>query len=240
MPGEEETDMESTIEHGPAYAMVTLGLGPGEAVTAEAGSMVGMSDGLEIRTGIGGNKGGFFRTLVNFFGAALRKFFGGETLFVNTYTPPAGETGKLMVAPALSGDVVHHTLEGTRTLMVQGSSYLASSGDITVKTKFGGMKSLFSGDGAFWLRCSGTGDLWINAYGAIEEIDVSGSTIVDTGHVVAFDDTLDYRIKGSGSIKSTILSGEGLTMHFKGTGRLYVQSRTLSGMIHWISPKLTQ
>ena len=68
--------------------------------------------------------------------------------------------------------------------MVQGSSYLACAGDVTVKTKFGGLKSLFSGDGAFWLKCGGVGDLWINCYGAIQQIDVEGSYIVDTGHPV--------------------------------------------------------
>jgi uncharacterized protein (TIGR00266 family) len=230
--------MRNAIEHGPAYAMATVDLDPGEAVTVEAGSMVGMSDGLEIKTHIGGNKGGFFGAIWNFFLAFIRKFLGGETLFVNTYSPPPGQTGRVLVAPALSGDIIHRKLDGTSALMVQGSSYLASSGDITVKTKFGGLKSLFSGEGAFWLKCSGTGDLWINCYGAIHEIDVEGSYVVDTGHVVAFDDSIDYKIKGSGSLKSTLLSGEGLTMRFNGHGKLYIQSRNLSGMIRWITPRL--
>jgi uncharacterized protein (TIGR00266 family) len=230
--------MQNTIEHGPAYAMATVDLDAGEAVTVEAGSMVGMSDGLEIKTHIGGNKGGFFGALVNFFLALVRKFLGGETLFVNTYSPPAGQSGQVLVAPALSGDIIQYQLDGARTLMVQGSSYLASSGDVVVKTKFGGLKSLFSGEGAFWLRCSGTGNLWVNCYGAIHEVDVQGSHIVDTGHVVAFEDSLDYKIKGSGGLKATLLSGEGLTMHFKGNGKLFIQSRNLGGLVHWIAPRL--
>jgi uncharacterized protein (TIGR00266 family) len=219
--------------------MATLDLEAGEAVTVEAGSMVGMSDGLAIKTHIGGNKGGFFGAIWNFLLALIRKFLGGETLFVNTYTPPAGQPGRLLIAPALTGDIIRHQLDGTKKLMVQGSSYLASSGDVTVKTKFGGLKSLFSGEGAFWLQCGGKGDLWVNCYGAIHEIEISGTYIVDTGHVVAFDDTLDYKIKGAGSLKSTLLSGEGLTMHFQGNGRLYIQSRNLGGMIHWITPRLS-
>lgn len=230
--------MQNTIEFGPAYAMATVDLADGENVTVEAGSMVGMSDGMEIKTHIGGNKSGFFGALLNFLLAFIRKFLGGETLFVNTYTPPAGQSGQVLVAPALSGDIVHYQLDGARTLMVQGSSYLASSGDVVVKTKFGGLKSLFSGEGAFWLQCSGTGDLWVNCYGAIHQIDVEGSYIVDTGHIVAFDDSLDYKIKGSGGLKSTLLSGEGLTCHFEGHGKLFIQSRNLGGMIAWITPRL--
>jgi len=230
--------MQHTIAHGPAYAMATLELAPRESVTVEAGSMVGMSDGLKIRTHIGGNKGGFFSGIVNFLLALVRKFLGGETLFVNTYSPPDDQAGRILVAPALSGDIRHYALDGTRRLMVQGASYLASTDGVTVKTKFGGLKSLFSGEGAFWLVCSGQGELWINCYGAIHEIEVAGTYIVDTGHVVAFDDTLDYKIKGSGGLKSTLLSGEGLTMHFSGSGRLFIQTRNLDGMIHWLSPRL--
>ncbi|MDJ0761476.1 MAG: TIGR00266 family protein [Myxococcota bacterium] len=230
--------MKHTIKHGPAYAMVAVDLSAGESVTVEAGSMVGMSDGLEIQTHIGGTGSGVIGAIFRFFLALIRKIFGGETLFVNTFTPPSGQAGQVLIAPAISGDIIHYQLDGSRTLMVQGTSYLASSKDVVIKTKFGGLKSLFSGEGAFWLQISGTGDLFINCYGAIHQIDVDGSYVVDTEHVVAFADTLDYRIKGSGGLKSTLLSGEGLTMHFRGTGRLFVQSRTIGGMVHWITPRL--
>lgn len=230
--------MQSNIECGPAYAMATIELSADESLTVEAGSMVGMSDGMQIKTHIGGNRVGFFGVILNFLLALVRKILGGETLFVNTYTPPAGQAGKVLVAPALSGDIIDYPLDGARSLIVQGSSYLASTGTVGIKTKFGGLKSLFSGEGAFWLHASGEGNLWINCYGAIHAIDVDGSFIVDTGHVVAFEDTLDYEIKGSGGLKSTLLSGEGLTMHFKGHGKLYIQSRNLSALVAWVTPRL--
>lgn len=230
--------MESSIDHGPAYAMATLTLSPNESVTVEAGSMVGMSDGMRVKTHIGGNQGGFFVGILRFFGALIRKFLGGETLFVNTYSAPDGQPSDLLVAPALSGDIIHIPMDGQKRLRVQGSGYLASTQGVTVKTKFGGLKSLFSGEGLFWLECAGEGELWINCYGAIHEIEVDGTYIVDTGHVVAFDDTLDYAIKGSGGLKATLLSGEGLTMHFSGHGKLYIQSRNLGGTLHWITPRL--
>jgi len=229
--------MQSSIEYGPAYAMATIALAPGEAVTVEAGSMVGMSEGMQIKTHIGGTKVGFFGWLFNLLLAFLRKFLGGETLFVNTYTaPPSG--GSIMIAPSLPGDIIHHKLDGNLKLMVQGSSYLASAGDVNVKTVFGGLRSLFSGEGAFWLLVSGTGDLWINCYGAIHEIDVDGRYIVDTGHTLAFENSLTFSIKGAGSLKSTLLSGEGLTCHFNGKGKLYIQSRTVGGLVGWITPRL--
>ncbi|MCU0661368.1 MAG: TIGR00266 family protein [Myxococcota bacterium] len=230
--------MQSNIECGPAYAMATIELLPDESLTVEAGSMVGMSDGMQIKTHIGGNRVGFFGLILNFLMALVRKVLGGETLFVNTFTPPAGQSGKVLVAPALAGDIVNYKVDGTRCLIVQGSSYLASSAEVGIKTRFGGLKSLFSGEGAFWLHASGQGQLWINCYGAIHAIDVDGTFVVDTGHVVAFEDTLDYQIKGSGGLKSTLLSGEGLTMHFKGQGKLYIQTRNVSALVGWIIPRL--
>jgi uncharacterized protein (TIGR00266 family) len=230
--------MQNTVEFNPAYAMATVELTPGESVTVEAGSMVGMTNELEISTHIGGNRVGFLGFILNFLLALIRKFLGGETLFVNTYTQKGNTVGQLLIAPALSGDIIHHKLDGSGYLMVQGASYLASSGNVTVQTKFGGLKSLFSGEGAFWLKCSGMGDLWINCYGAIHEIDVAGSYVVDTGHVVAFSNSINYKIKGSGGLKSTLYSGEGLTMRFSGTGKLYIQSRNLSSLIRWIVPRL--
>ncbi len=230
--------MKQQIEFSPAYAMSTIDLDPGESVTVEAGSMVGMSDGLDINTTIGGNRSGFFGMFFNFLGALVRKLLGGESFFLNTYTPGKGQPGQIMVAPALSGDIIHYNMDGENAFIIQASSYLASSGDINIKTKFGGLKSFFSGEGAFWLHATGKGDLWVNCYGAIHEIKVDGKYTVDTGHIVAFDDTLDYKIKGAGGLKSTLLSGEGLVCEFKGKGKLFIQSRNLNAMVGWISSRL--
>ena len=56
-------------------------------------------------------------------------------------------------------------------------------------------------------------------------VDVDGELVVDTGHLVAFEETLAYRMTktNAGWIKS-FLSGEGLVMHFEGRGRIWVQS----------------
>ncbi len=230
--------MEHTITHGPSFALGTLELTSRESVTVEAGSLVGMSDGLRVRTRIGGNRGGGFTGVFRFFTALVRKLLGGRTLFVNTCSAREGATGKLLVAPSLAGDIVHLELDGDRGLVVQGGSYLASGEGVAVKTRFGGLKGLFSSEGTFWVRCGGKGDIWISAYGAVHEIEVDGSAEVDTGHVVAFDDSLDFQVRGSSSLKAALLTGEGLTAHFRGRGRVLIQSRNLGGTLHWITPKL--
>ena len=68
--------------------------------------------------------------------------------------------------------------------------------------------------------------------------EINGEFIVDTGHVVAFDPSLDYSISGMGNFKSTMLSGEGLVMRFKGSGKLYLQTRNVSSVASWLTPRL--
>jgi len=66
----------------------------------------------------------------------------------------------------------------------------------------------------------------INAFGAIETLDLDGELIVDTGHLVAFDDGIDYSIdKAGGGWIQSFLSGEGLVLRMRGRGKLYIQSR---------------
>jgi uncharacterized protein (TIGR00266 family) len=95
-----------------------------------------------------------------------------------------------------------------------------------VKTKTGGMKGFFSGAGLFVLESQGQGQMIIGAFGALEPVMVDGSMVIDTGHLAAWESTLQYKVgkSGAGWIAS-FLSGEGLVCHFQGQGMVYLQSR---------------
>ena len=88
------------------------------------------------------------------------------------------------------------------------------------------------------MKLSGSGNLYFNAYGDIQEVDVDGEYIVDTGHVVGFEPSLNFKIRGLGGLKSTLFSGEGLVMRFRGKGKLYIQSRNLNSLASWVTPYL--
>jgi uncharacterized protein (TIGR00266 family) len=104
--------------------------------------------------------------------------------------------------------------------------------------RFGGLRTLFGGEGLVLLECVGDGDVFVNSYGGITEVPVNGKFIVDTGHIVAFDATLDFRVRSIGGIKSFLFSGEGLVCEFSGRGTVYVQSRNLDALVGWITPLL--
>lgn len=222
--------MDFRIECRPAASIVNLILDHDETITCEVGAMIAMSPGITVQTsshkrGAGGILKG------------LKRMFAGENFFLNHFT--ARHSGQhLMIGPQLMGDVVHHPLDGT--LIVQGSSWLASSEDIELDATFQGLgKAIFSGESVFWLKCSGRGDLFLSSFGAIYEVDVDGEYTVDTGHIVAFEDTLQFRIgKASRSLIGSFLGGEGLVCKFSGTGKLYCQSHNPPSFGQMLGPKL--
>ena len=73
-------------------------------------------------------------------------------------------------------------------------------------------------------------------FGAVVEREIQGEFTVDTGHVVAWEPTLDYTIGGMGGLKQTLFSGEGLVMQFSGHGRIWLQTRHLKALAGWLTP----
>ena len=219
--------MKHEILYKPSYSLAVLNMDRGDEIVAEAGAMVSMSPSINLETSA---RGGLFSGLA-------RKFMGGESFFLNTFR--AEEPGELTLAPPLPGDVVHLKLRN-ETLMVQSGSYMACSSDISLDTQWGGAKTFFSKEGLFLLRLQGTGDLFISSYGAIhsKELKHGERYIVDTGHMVAFDQSVEYRVTRVGGLKSTLFSGEGLVVELTGPGKILIQSRSSDAFLSWLIPQL--
>jgi uncharacterized protein (TIGR00266 family) len=111
---------------------------------------------------------------------------------------------------------------------VQSSAFVASSPGVNIDTKLGGFRGFFSGAGVFVLKATtqAPGQLLVGGFGGLQELVCDGNLVIDTGHLVAWDATLEYQVgkSGSGWIAS-FLSGEGLVCHFRGQGRIWVQTR---------------
>jgi uncharacterized protein (TIGR00266 family) len=204
--------MQVNLLYRPSQSLAQCWLQDGESVVAESGAMVGMSTNVQMQTQSGGLMKG------------LKRLFGGESFFRNTFTSYGGQ-GEVLFATPLCGDMA--VLDaGHKQWCIQNSAYVASSPSVDVKTKTGGFKGMFSGAGLFLLETSGQGQVVIGTFGALEQVQVDGSMVIDTGHLAAWESTLQYKVgkSGSGWIAS-FLSGEGLVCHFEGQGTVYLQSR---------------
>jgi len=206
--------MQFDVQYRPANSLARVLLQPGESVVAESGAMVGMSTNVQMQTQSGGVVSG------------LKRLFGGESFFRNTFYVQDGP-GEVLLAHAVCGDMT--VLEMTQYgYYVQSTSYIASTPNVQINTKIGGFKTFFAGEGLFVLQatCTGPGQMLIGAFGGIQELQCDGNLVIDTGHLVAWDSTLEYSVgKSASGWIGSFLSGEGLVCHFRGQGRIWIQSR---------------
>ncbi len=221
--------MQTVLEFDPSYAMLTVVLDPGESIKAEPGAMVAQQ-GVEMKTGSAG--GGLF--------GGIRRMLGGESFFINTFTGQRGG-GQVSLAPSTPGDIGSFPLPPGRNLFIQASSFLACTENVQTDSQFQGFRGFFSGESLFFLRAfseRGEGTVFYNSYGAIKQLPVEPGKelVVDTGHLVAFTDDVDYSIGKVGGLRSLIGGGEGLVMKFRGEGHVWVQTRNLASLADKIIP----
>lgn len=215
--------MQFDIRNRPDFACLSVTLATGEQVMTETGAMMGMSSGLKMDTNMPGG----------IFGAAKR-MLGGESVFLNTYTATA-DGQRLDAAPSMPGDMEHIALENS-AIAIQRGSFCACTPGVTLDAKWGGFKGMAAGESLVMLRASGTGHLFLASYGAIHPVQVNGSYIVDTTNIVAFDESLTFRVRPIGGVKSLLFSKEGLVCEFTGTGRLWIQTRSVDSLAAFLHP----
>lgn len=222
--------MEVEILDRPANTVAKLTFSKGDEMTTEGGSMIAMSEGVNITTTTHQKGKGSI-------GKAIKRMFSGESFFLNHYDAKEDGTS-VYVAPTLSGDIMVKELKN-ETIYVQGSSFLAYWGDIDMDMKWQGFKGLFGGEGFFWLKMSGTGTVLINSFGMIYPLEVNDDTIVDSSHIVAYEEGLNYKItKVGNSWISSFLGGEGIVCRFTGKGKVWCQSHSPSSFGTIIGPLL--
>ncbi len=219
--------MDFNITGKPEYSMLSVGLNPGDEIIAESGAMVSCDTSVNVKTS---SRGGVLSGI-------KRATLGGESFFVNRYTTEE-KSAEIKFAPPAPGDISYTKLDN-QDFYIQSASFLAAESGIELNTSFQGLKGFFSGEGLFMLKASGNGHVFFDSYGAIEKISLDGTVgkyIVDTGHIVAFEPSLKYRIKTVGGLKATFFSGEGLVCEFSGSGDLYIQTRTPETLASWVHP----
>ena len=214
----------------PGNSAARVVLTPGEHLTAESGSMIAMSDTLELTTTTHKRDSGSIL-------AGLKRMLAGESFFVNHYSAGA-QAGEVFLAATLPGDMLRYDLRA-ENLIVQAGSFVACESSVNVNFGWQGFKSFLSGENMIWLQLSGTGPVVLSSFGAIYPLEVDGEYIVDTGHIVAFQETLNFSIaKAGGSWATAIFGGEGLVCRFSGRGTVWCQSHNANGFGWELGPEL--
>jgi uncharacterized protein (TIGR00266 family) len=222
--------MEVKIEHGPGNSAAKVRLAAGQTFTAEAGSMIALSGGVSLTTSTHKkSSGGILK--------AMKRLLAGESFFLNHFTASANG-GEVWLSATLPGDMMSYELKN-ENLIVQGGSFVACDEGVSIDLGWQGFKSFLSGENIFWVHLKGSGTVVLSSFGAIYPVAVDGEYVVDTGHIVAFNETLNFTIRKAGkSLIGSFLGGEGFVCRFKGKGTVWCQSHNAGAFGRGLGPML--
>lgn len=143
------------VSHRDTNSILTIQLAMGCPITAKPGVMIAMSPSVMLK----GN--------VKF---SVKKLLIGGEMAHSTFTGP----GELLLAPSTLGDIALLRLKGDETWSVGRDAFMACTQGVTKEYKNQGIsKAMFSGEGWFIYKISGTGILWMSTFGAVLRKDVS-------------------------------------------------------------------
>jgi len=171
----------------------------------------------------------------SFLGTLGLSLIGGQSFWVNDYTATTapGEAG-FVAAPV--GDIMQLDVAPGSGYIIQKSAYIASTQGIDLDVKWEGFTKGLFGQGLFMLKAQGSGQMFINTFGAIDvhTLQAGQTLIVDNFHLVGFSETCSYKVTKFGGLKETLLSGEGLVTQITGPGVVYIQTKNLQEFTEWL------
>ena len=204
---------------------VILGMNEGDTIRAEAGAMMYMTTGIEMKTQAGEGKGnGVMGALLG----GAKRMIAGESFFSTTFTATQANQQIGFAAP-YPGKIIPLNLAETGPMLCQRDAYLC--GDVTAHVEMAFTKKLgagfFGGEGFVLQKLHGEGTVFIHSAGGILPFDlVAGQSLkVDTGCLVGMSETVTYDIQMMTGIKNVLFAGEGLFFaYLTGPGRVYLQT----------------
>jgi uncharacterized protein (TIGR00266 family) len=206
--------------------MLVATLEQGESITAESGAMTYMDPTIEVHT----RKRE--KSLLGTLGLSL---IGGQSFWVNDYTATNGPAEVAFVAAPV-GDIKQLDIAPGSGYVIQKSAYVASTSGIDLDVKWEGFTKGLFGQGLFMLKATGSGQMFINTFGAIDTHTLRpGQTlIVDNFHLVGFSESCSYKVTRLGGLKETLLSGEGLVTQITGPGDVHIQTKNMQEFTEWL------
>ena len=217
---------------GDDMQIVEVELDPGETVIAEAGAMNYMEEHIEFEAKMGDGSQpnqGIFGKLLDVGKRALT----GESIFMTHFTNQGMGKRRVSFAAPYPGKIICVDLpEHQNSILCQKDSFLCAAFGTRVSIAF--QKRLgagfFGGEGFILQKLMGNGKAFIHAGGMIVKKQLNGESLrVDTGCIVAFEESVNYDVEMAGGLKSMVFGGEGMFLAtLRGFGTVWLQSLPFS------------
>lgn len=204
---------------GKTVPVVEVTLNKGESMFTQKGAMSWQTEGIEMKTNA---HGGVMKS--------LGRMFTGESIFMNTYSAQKDEA-KIAFATTVPGDIKALDLSNlSGGITFQKGAFLCAQPSVDLKITFSKKFSagLFGGEGFILQKATGNGMLFLEVDGDPIEKELAADEVlkVDTGNVVAFEDSVSYEIETVKGLSNIFLGGEGLFLtRLKGPGKVIIQSQ---------------
>jgi uncharacterized protein (TIGR00266 family) len=231
---------------GTAMQMAVCRLQPGQTVYCEAGKFLFSTAGLTAVTRLskpsaaGAAQGGMLQGLMRTAMDAGKRMLAGESLAFQYFTNNGREAEVLAFAGVLPGELRALELNGTRGWYAEKDAFVAAESTVDFDIAFSGLRQGFAGGEGFILeKFTGHGTVIIAGAGNFIDLNPAkygGKIQVDTGCIVAFEDTVKYGVERVGSLNAqgamnAIFGGEGLNLAtLEGDGQVILQSMTIEAL----------
>jgi uncharacterized protein (TIGR00266 family) len=218
---------------GTVLQVVTIELEPGETVYSETGGMSWMTGNVEMRTNAGGGLGKMFK-----------RALAGETLFITDFYVEQGR-GTVAFASEFPGKIVPFNLAAGQSLIVQKDAFMCAEKTVDLDLHFRKRLAtgLFGGEGFIMQRVSGPGLVFLEMDGEVVEYTLQAGQVlkVDTGHLAAYEPTVDFDVTMLKGFTNILLGGEGLFLaSLRGPGKVWLQTMPMSKLASKIAQFMPQ
>jgi uncharacterized protein (TIGR00266 family) len=230
---------------GNAMQMAVVQLESGQTVYCEAGKFLWKTTNVSVETRLTkpqGNEQGAPSTAGGFMKKALdvgKRVLAGESLAFQYYRAEGG-SGLVTLAGVLPGEMRALELDGSRGWFAEKDAFVGAESSVDFDIAFSGLRTGMKGGEGFVLeKFTGSGTVLIAGAGNFIELNPAkygGKIQVDTGCVVAFEDTVKYGVERVGALNTqtamtAIFGGEGLNLAtLEGDGQVILQSMTIEGL----------
>jgi uncharacterized protein (TIGR00266 family) len=209
---------------------VELTLAPGESAVGEPGAMMYSDAGVSIESHMGnGDESGIGSRLA----AGFKRSLTGENFFTTVFTNTTVQPVRVAFTASSPGKIIAVDLAASGgELICQRGAFLGGTRGVRVGLAFKKRlrAGMFGGEGFVMQRLTGHGTVFIHASGTLAPLELrAGQQLkVDTGCLAALQPTVNYDVQYVGSLKTSVLGGEGLFLAtLKGPGTVWLQSLPL-------------
>ena len=205
---------------GQTVPAVEMTLMTGESVYTQSGGMIWQTPGIQMTSNA---RGGLAKS--------IGRKLAGESLFIANYTAQADNV-KIAFGATVPGCVVPVNVGATPVICQKGAFLCAEQSvqlDVTLTKRLAA--GLLGGEGFVLQKLSGSGMAFLEIDGDMVTYDLAAGAemLVDTGNVVAFEQTISYDITTVKGLTNVLFGGEGIFLtKLTGPGRIILQTQNFN------------